>query len=126
MIEVARRMGFEQAVPVDRADTYIEQIWEEYRRFHAGPGTDGRPTRSCGAAGRDLAVRERQGDAVALQRRHDPPPTKPAAFDFYGKPDQRAWIWLRPYEPPPEVAGRGLSLLAQHRRASSSTGTAAR
>jgi nitrate reductase NapA len=25
------------------------------------------------------------------------------AFDFYGKPDHRAWIWLRPYEPPPEV-----------------------
>jgi nitrate reductase (cytochrome) len=23
-------------------------------------------------------------------------------FDFYGNPDGRAWIWLRPYEPPPE------------------------
>ena len=23
-------------------------------------------------------------------------------FDFYGKPDHRAWIWIRPYEDPPE------------------------
>ncbi|HSG46273.1 MAG TPA: molybdopterin dinucleotide binding domain-containing protein, partial [Longimicrobiales bacterium] len=23
--------------------------------------------------------------------------------DFYGKPDGRAWIWIRPYEPAPEV-----------------------
>ena len=23
-------------------------------------------------------------------------------FDFYGKKDHRAWIWLRPYEPPAE------------------------
>ena len=23
-------------------------------------------------------------------------------FDFYGKPDRRAWIWLRPYEPAAE------------------------
>ena len=33
--------------------------------------------------------------------------TDPAAggsgFDFYGKPDRRAWIWFRPYEPAPEV-----------------------
>ena len=25
------------------------------------------------------------------------------SFDFYGKPDHRAWIWMRPYEAPPEM-----------------------
>ena len=25
------------------------------------------------------------------------------AFDFYGHPDHRAWIWLRPYQPPVEA-----------------------
>jgi nitrate reductase NapA len=33
--------------------------------------------------------------------------TDPAAsgksYDFYGKPDHRAWIWFRPYEVPPEM-----------------------
>jgi nitrate reductase NapA len=33
--------------------------------------------------------------------------TDPAAegesFDFYGKPDRRAWIWFRPYEPAAEA-----------------------
>ena len=24
-------------------------------------------------------------------------------YDFYGKPDGKAWIWARPYEAPPEV-----------------------
>jgi nitrate reductase NapA len=33
---------------------------------------------------------------------YDPAATK-GAFDFYGKPDRRAWIWFRPYEAPPEV-----------------------
>jgi nitrate reductase NapA len=28
-------------------------------------------------------------------------------FDFYGHDDHRAWIWLRPHEPPPESPDRG-------------------
>src|SRR5690606_22368025 len=28
---------------------------------------------------------------------------KSGPFEFYGKPDGKAWIWARPYEPPPEV-----------------------
>ena len=31
------------------------------------------------------------------------PAAKGDGFDFYGKPDHRAWIWFRPYEPPPEM-----------------------
>jgi nitrate reductase NapA len=29
------------------------------------------------------------------------------SFDFYGHPDHRAWIWLRPYEPAVEVPDGG-------------------
>ena len=34
---------------------------------------------------------------------YDPAALKDSDFDFYGKPDHRAWIWFRPYEPPPEI-----------------------
>jgi nitrate reductase NapA len=35
---------------------------------------------------------------------HDPAADRALGdFDFYGHPDHRAWIWLRPYEPPPET-----------------------
>jgi nitrate reductase NapA len=33
---------------------------------------------------------------------HDPAADAELGFDFYGKPDHRAWIWLRPYEPAAE------------------------
>ena len=36
MIEVGRRLGFSKLFPWDGPD-YMEQIWEEYRRFHAEP-----------------------------------------------------------------------------------------
>ncbi|HNB11050.1 MAG TPA: molybdopterin dinucleotide binding domain-containing protein, partial [bacterium] len=31
------------------------------------------------------------------------PAAKGDAWDFYGKPEGKAWIWIRPYEPPPEM-----------------------
>ena len=33
---------------------------------------------------------------------YDPAADPALGFDFYGKPDHRAWIWLRPYEPAAE------------------------
>jgi anaerobic selenocysteine-containing dehydrogenase len=51
-----------------------------------------------------VAVRRRQETKWRYNTAHDPA-ADPAYgdFDFYGNPDHRAWIWLRPYEPPPEV-----------------------
>jgi nitrate reductase NapA len=38
---------------------------------------------------------------------HDPAAAgNRGAFDFYGHPDHRAWIWLRPHEPPAESPDR--------------------
>jgi nitrate reductase NapA len=103
MIEIARRLGFSKLFPWEQ-DRHVERIWEEYRRFHtepwsalppldelrAGPGlmwpyVNGRETRWRYNTAYDPAADHARG-----------------AFDFYGHPDHRAWVWLRPYEPPAE------------------------
>jgi nitrate reductase NapA len=107
MIEVARRMGLARLFPWDRRD-HVARIWEEYRRFHtgnrsalpsitelrAGPGViwpfvGGRETKWRYNTAHDPAADRARGD-----------------FDFYGHADHRAWIWLRPHEPPAESPDR--------------------
>ncbi len=109
LIEVARRLGFEKLFPWKK-ETYIQDIWAEYRRHHSGPKHEmasyeelkQRPgIRWPFVNGKETRWR--------YNTRHDPatrgynPNASEAEFDFYGKPDHRAWIWFRPYEPPPEV-----------------------
>jgi nitrate reductase NapA len=108
MIEVGRRLGYSRLFPWEER-SHVEQIWQEYRRFHddsqgalaplselrARPGVmwpylKGRETRWRYNTARDPAADRGRG-----------------AFDFYGHPDHRAWIWLRPYEPPVEAPDRG-------------------
>ena len=100
IIEVARRMGFEKLFPWTEA-THIQEIWKEYTRFQAGPQHEMAPyeelKRRPGVMwpfpnGRETKWR--------YNGQYDPAAKGP--FDFYGKPDHRAWIWFRPYEPPPE------------------------
>jgi nitrate reductase NapA len=102
IIEVARRLGHGDLFPWTEAD-HIEKIWEEYRRFQHGPQHEMAPyeelQRRPGVMWPFVEGRETKWRYHAA--------TDPAAagdsFDFYGKPDHRAWIWFRPYEPPPEV-----------------------
>jgi nitrate reductase NapA len=103
MIEVARRLGFTKLFPWEQ-DRHVEEIWQEYSRFHADPQSalppigelrtlpgvmwpyvDGRETRWRFNTAHDPASDRAHGD-----------------FDFYGHPDHRAWIWLRPFEAPAE------------------------
>jgi nitrate reductase NapA len=103
LIEVARRLGYGELFPWAE-ETHIAEIWEEYRRFHDHPEHRMAPY--------DL-LRQRPGvmwpfvNGEEVKWRYNTT-TDPAAdaehgeFDFYGKPDHRAWIWLRPYEAPPE------------------------
>jgi nitrate reductase (cytochrome) len=104
MIEVARRLGFERLFPWHRA-THIEEIWAEYIRFHDTPKHRMAPLselrRQPGVMWPFVDGRETKW---RYNTAHDPA-ADPArgAFDFYGNPDGRAWIWLRPYEPAPEV-----------------------
>ncbi len=102
LIEVARRLGYEKQFPWSEEE-HIESIWNEYRRFHAGPKHE--------MATYEM-LRERPGvmwpcpDGKETLWRYNAtydPACEQGPFDFYGKPDHRAWLWLRPYEVPPEV-----------------------
>ena len=101
IIEVARRLGFKKQFPWSR-ETYIEDIWNEYIRFHDTPKHRMAPYK---------VLKERPGvqwpfvDGMETKWRYNSkydPAAKGDGFDFYGKPDNRAWIWLRPYEPAAE------------------------
>ena len=107
MIEVARRLGFSKLFPWERR-AHVGQIWEEYRRFHDGPRSALAPLSELRARpgvmwpfvnGRETKWRYNTAHDPAADRGR-------GAFDFYGHPDGRAWIWLRPYEPPAESPNR--------------------
>jgi nitrate reductase NapA len=101
MIEVARRMGFEKLFPWTEA-THIQEIWKEYTRFQAGPEHEMAPyeelKRRPGVLWPFVNGKETKW---RYNGKYDP--AAKGDFDFYGKPDHRAWIWFRPYEPPPEI-----------------------
>lgn len=105
LIEVARRLGYGDKFP-SNPETHIAEIWEEYRRFHAGP--------KHGMAPYEL-LKQKPGVMWPFHEGRETkwryhgatdPAAKGATFDFYGKPDHRAWIWLRPYEAAPEIPDR--------------------
>jgi nitrate reductase NapA len=100
-IEVARRLGYEKQFPWPQ-ETYIEDIWNEYTQFHDSPKHRMAPYE---------VLKKRPGvqwpfvngkeTKWRYNAQYDPACTQ-EDFDFYGKPDHRAWIWLRPYEPAAE------------------------
>jgi nitrate reductase NapA len=103
MIEVARRLGLSGMFPTDQ-NGHVGTMWEEYRQFHQdrpsalAPFSELRARRGVMwpfVNGRDTKWRYNKVLDPAADRAH-------GAFDFYGHPDHRAWIWLRPYDPPVE------------------------
>jgi nitrate reductase NapA len=103
MIEVARRLGFGRLFPWER-QRHVEQIWEEYARFHNDPQS-ALPSLSELRAkpGVLWPYVEQRETRWRYNTAHDPATERGLGrFDFYGHPDHRAWIWLRPYEPPAE------------------------
>ncbi len=107
LIEVARRLGFRELFPWSR-ETHIEDIWAEYARFHDNPRHRMAPIAALRARpGVMWPFVEGRETRWRYNTTHDPAADAARGdFDFYGKPDHRAWIWLRPYEPPPEVPDR--------------------
>ncbi len=101
IVQVAKKLGFKKQFPWTE-ENYIEEIWNEYSKFHDSPKHRMAPYK---------LLKERSGiqwpfvDGKETRWRfnvkHDPA-AKGKDFDFYGKPDKRAWIWLRPYEPAAE------------------------
>ncbi len=102
IIEVARRLGFEKQFSWSE-DEHIEKIWEEYRKFHNNPKHNMAPYK---------VLKERSGvqwpfvdgkeTRWRFNAKHDPACSSGEDFHFYGKKDNRAWIWARPYEPAAE------------------------
>lgn len=102
IIEVARRMGFEKIFPWSKEE-HIEKIWQEYTQFHAGDKHGMAPYET---------LKERPGVIWPFvegketfwryNSKYDPAAKNGKQFDFYGKPDHRAWFITRPYEPEPE------------------------
>jgi nitrate reductase NapA len=101
IIEVGRRLGFEKQFPWPQ-ETYIRDIWNEYIQFHDSPRHRMAPyevlKKRPGVQWPFVDGKETKWRYNAL---YDPACTQDD-FHFYGKPDNRAWIWLRPYEPPAE------------------------
>ena len=103
LIEVARRLGYQAQFPWSQ-ETHIREICQEYIQFHDNP-------KHAMASYEDL--RKRPGiiwpfvNGKETQWRYnaqyDPAADPKLGFDFYGHADHRAWLWLRPYEAPPEV-----------------------
>jgi nitrate reductase (cytochrome) len=104
LIEVAKRLGHGDLFPAT-PENHVEVLYNEYTRFHDFPEHRMAPLSE---------LKERSGilwpyvDGQETKWRYNTkfdPAADPAygEFDFYGKPDHRAWIWLRPYEAPPEV-----------------------
>ncbi|MDZ7639435.1 MAG: molybdopterin-dependent oxidoreductase [Bryobacterales bacterium] len=101
LIEVARRLGFTKQFPW-KQEEHVEEVWKEYRRFHEGP-------KHNMASYEDLKANpgviwpyvNGKETKWRYNAKYDPA-CKQEPFDFYGKPDHKAWIWFRPYEAPPE------------------------
>jgi len=104
MIEVGRRLGLGSLFPY-QPSAYTEQIWEEYRRFHADSPSALPPLAELRSR---AGVQWPWNDGRETRRRYsvvDDPAAAAGAggFDFYGHEDHRAWVWLRPVEPPVEA-----------------------
>ena len=103
MVEVARRLGHGSLFAWDE-QRHVQQIWEEYSRFHADSPSALPPIDALrGQAGVMWPYVAGRETRWRYNPDHDPAADgSRGAFDFYGHADHRAWIWLRPYEPPAE------------------------
>ncbi len=103
IIEVGRRLGYEKQFSWSEEE-HIGKIWEEYRRFHANPKHNMAPydvlKKRSGVQWPFVNGKETRW---RFNAKHDPACTSGEDFHFYGKKDNRAWIWARPYEPAAEA-----------------------
>lgn len=103
LIEVARRLGYEKQFGYSEKN-HIKEIYEEYRLFHKGKTHNMAPYE---VLKKNAGVIWPYVDGVSTRWRynseHDPACDQSKAFDFYGKPEGKAWILARPFEPAPEM-----------------------
>ena len=101
LIEVARRMGYEKMFPWKK-ETHIEEIWKEYSLFHKGKKHGMAPYEVLKSQpGAQWPFVDGKSTQWRFHGKYDPA-CDTDTYDFYGKPDHKAWIWARPYEEAPE------------------------
>ena len=107
MIEVARRLGHGSLFPWDPSGA-TDQVWSELGQIHNLP-SDAMPSLALLQAepGAQWPAPDGHETRWRYNTAHDPAAARAhGEFDFYGHEDHRAWIWLRPYEPPVESPDR--------------------
>jgi nitrate reductase NapA len=101
MIEVARRLGYQELFPWNKTN-YVEEIWKEYNKFHHGLDHEMATYEALKSnPGVIWPCPNGKETKWRYHAKYDPA-AKGNSFDFYGKPNGKAWIWFRPYEPAAE------------------------
>ena len=101
MIEVAKRMGYGELFPWTK-ENYIQKIWAEYTLFH---DNDKHRMAPYSVLKENPGMRWPFVNGKETRWRYNAkydPAAKGEGFDFYGKPDRRAWFIIRPFEEAPE------------------------
>jgi nitrate reductase (cytochrome) len=92
LIEIARRLGHGKYFPY-KQETHIQEIWNEYRQFHAGPKHEMATYEQLKARSGVLwPIVNGRETKWRYNSNYDPAATPQSGFDFYGKPDHKAWI----------------------------------
>ncbi|GLP95707.1 periplasmic nitrate reductase subunit alpha [Paraferrimonas sedimenticola] len=116
LYEVLYRNGQIDKYPIEEVNTelndeakhfgfYIQKgLFEEYAEFGRGHGHDLAPfERYHSERGLRWPVVDGKETLWRFREGSDPYVKKGKGFEFYGKPDGKAWIIATPYEAPPEV-----------------------
>lgn len=102
LVEVAKRMGFEKQFYY-KEESHIEEIYKEYRRHHEGKKHNMAPYEVLKSQpGAQWPYVDGKSTKWRFNSKYDPACSNGLEFHFYGKPDGKAVIWKRPYEPAPE------------------------
>ncbi|MBC8514876.1 molybdopterin-dependent oxidoreductase [bacterium] len=101
IIEVAKRMGWHHLFEGNHPE---EDLYEEYRQLTLGRGKDVAPYETLKKT-RGMRWPVVDGKETLYRYRGGEDPYVPDGEDvyFYGKPDGKAVIWARPWEPAPEI-----------------------
>ncbi|OEK08182.1 nitrate reductase catalytic subunit [Flavivirga aquatica] len=103
IVEVAKRLGYEKQFYY-KEETHIEEIYNEYRRHHEGKKHAMAPLEVLKTQpGAQWPYVDGKSTKWRFNSEYDPACSNGEKFHFYGKPDGKAVIWQRPYEPAPEV-----------------------
>ena len=106
IIEVAKRMGYSDLFPWESEEDQASGLYQEYRKFTLGVGKDVADYEQLKTE-RGMCWPVIKGKETKWRYKEglDPYVPKGAKYSFYGnkKHDNRAVIWIRPYQEPPEM-----------------------